>query len=69
MEESEDRSSRARSERQRSPWERPTVTLAGTISLLVRAGSATGKIGGTFDGDMTQFQCDPTKDVNCQPKT
>ena len=66
MEHSED-GSHARSERPRSPWERPTVTLSGTISLLVRAGSATGKIGGTFDGDMTQFQCDPTKDVNCQP--
>ena len=40
----------------KSPWERPTVTLAGTISLLVRGGSAQGKGGGPHDGDLTQFQ-------------
>jgi hypothetical protein len=55
-------------EAKKSPWERPTVTLAGTIALLVRAGSAQGKLTGSFDGDATQFQCDPTKDANCQPK-
>jgi hypothetical protein len=37
------------------PWERPTVRLAGTIALLVRGGSAQGKPGGDFDGDMNQF--------------
>ena len=37
----------------KAPWERPTVTLAGTISLLVRAGSALGKIAGISDGDAT----------------
>ena len=43
------------------PWEYPTVTLAGTISLLVRAGSATGKQSGSFDGDASQFQaCNPS---------
>jgi hypothetical protein len=51
----------------KAPWERPTVTLAGTISLLVRAGSAQGKISGSFDGDMSQFQsCDPAKDPGCK---
>jgi hypothetical protein len=37
----------------KAPWERPAVTLAGTISLLVRAGSATGKGPLAGDGDMT----------------
>jgi hypothetical protein len=37
------------------PWKPPTVTLAGTISLLVRGGSAQGKGGDAFDGDMGQF--------------
>ena len=37
-------------------WERPTVTLAGTISLLVRMGSPQSKPGGSFDGDGGQFQ-------------
>jgi hypothetical protein len=41
-------------------WERPTVTLAGTISLLVRAGSAQGKQSGSLDGDASQFlACNP----------
>jgi len=49
------------------PWERPTITLAGTIALLVRAGSAQGKISGTFDGDMSQFQaCNPNTDPMCK---
>jgi hypothetical protein len=52
-------------EGKKSPWERPTVTLAGTISLLVRAGSAMGKRMGSHDGDMHTFQCDPAKDVGC----
>lgn len=39
----------------KSPWERPTVTLAGTISLLVRGGSAHGKGGMPGDGDAGQF--------------
>ena len=44
----------------KSPWERPTVTLAGTISLLVRGGSAGGKQSGSHDGDMGNFQaCNP----------
>jgi hypothetical protein len=51
----------------KSPWERPTVKLAGTISLLVRAGSAQGKVSGSFDGDMTQFQsCNPATDPLCR---
>jgi len=51
----------------KSPWEHPTVTLAGTISLLVRAGSAQGKISGSFDGDMTQFQsCNPATEPLCR---
>ncbi len=54
MENPEDRSPQERSHG-KSPWERPTVTLAGTISLLVRAGSAQGKGGDQFDGDMSQF--------------
>jgi hypothetical protein len=55
-------------ERSRSPWERPTVTFAGTVALLVRAGSATGKMSGSFDGDMTQFQsCNPNTDPGCHP--
>ena len=40
----------------KSPWERPTVTLAGTISLLVRGGSAQGKGTDAHDGDGIQFQ-------------
>jgi len=43
----------------RRPWERPAVSLAGTISLVVRAGSAQGKVMSTNDGDMHQFQCNP----------
>jgi hypothetical protein len=55
-----------RPEARKLPWERPTVTLAGTIALLVRAGSAQGKMSGSFDGDMKQFQaCNPTKDPGC----
>ena len=34
------------------PWERPIVTQVGTISLLVRVGSAQGKIGVPGDGDL-----------------
>jgi len=37
------------------PWEQPTVTLVGTISLLVRGGSAHGKQPGSLDGDGDQF--------------
>lgn len=37
------------------PWERPTVRFSGTISLLVRGGSAQGKQTGTKDGDANQF--------------
>ena len=51
----EDRSPQARPEG-KAPWERPRVTLAGTVSLLVRAGSAQGKTGTEMDGDMSQFQ-------------
>ena len=43
----------------KSSWERPTVTLVGTISLLVRAGSAQGKTGNENDGDMNNFQVRP----------
>jgi hypothetical protein len=50
----EDRSPQARSDG-KLPWKPPTVTLAGTISLLVRGGSAQGKGGDAFDGDMGQF--------------
>jgi hypothetical protein len=65
METPEDRSQPACPEG-KSPWERPTVTLAGTIALLVRAGSAQGKISGAFDGDMSQFQaCNPQTDPMC----
>ena len=39
----------------KSSWEQPTVRLAGKIALLVRGGSAHGKPGGDFDGDMNQF--------------
>ena len=50
----------------KSPWETPTLTLAGTISLLVRGGSAQGKGTGLTDGDATQFQCNPPNDM-CRP--
>jgi hypothetical protein len=43
----------------RAPWEHPTVSLAGTISLVVRGGSAQGKTSAHMDGDMNQFQCNP----------
>jgi hypothetical protein len=44
----------------RSSWERPTITFAGTIALLVRGGSAGGKQFGSTDGDATNFQaCAP----------
>jgi hypothetical protein len=46
----------ARSSEEKSPWERPTIRPVGTIALLVRGGSAQGKPGGDFDGDMNQFQ-------------
>jgi hypothetical protein len=45
--------SREASSDAKAPWERPAVTLAGTISLLVRAGSALGKSAGVHDGDAT----------------
>ena len=48
------------------PWERPTLTLAGTIALLVRGGSAQGKGTGLNDGDATQFQCNPPNFM-CRP--
>ncbi len=32
------------------PWERPTVTFAGNIADLVRAGTASGKAEGIGDG-------------------
>ncbi len=48
------------------PWERPTLTLAGTISLLVRGGSAVGKGSGMHDGDLTSFQCNPPNTA-CKP--
>ena len=50
----------------KSPWERPTLTLAGTISLLVRGGSAMGKGAGLQDGDATNFQCNPPNTM-CRP--
>ena len=50
----------------KSPWEAPTLTLAGTISLLVRGGSAQGKGAGLTDGDATQFQCNPPNNM-CRP--
>lgn len=46
----------------RAPWMRPAVVLVGTISLVVRGGSAMGKISGTHDGDNGNFQCFPS---NC----
>jgi hypothetical protein len=51
---------RARSDGKAS-WERPAVTLAGTISLLVRGGSAGGKGTGEHDGDNQAFECRPDK--------
>jgi hypothetical protein len=48
------------------PWECPTITLAGTIALLVRGGSAQGKGSGLQDGDATQFQCNPPNFM-CRP--
>ncbi len=66
MEKPEDRSLQARCER-KSPWEHPTVTLAGTISLLVRMGSAHGKGANSADGDGGQFQtCNPAQDPLCR---
>ncbi len=53
-------------EGKKSPWERPTLTLAGTIALLVRGGSAQGKGTGMTDGDATQFQCNPPNEA-CRP--
>ncbi len=53
-------------EAKKSPWERPSLTLAGTISLLVRGGSAMGKGSGLHDGDATQFQCNPPNSM-CRP--
>lgn len=41
--------------KERAPWERPAVKCAGTISLLVRAGTAEGKLDTEFDGDGGQF--------------
>ena len=35
--------SREASSDAKAPWERPTVTLAGTISLLVRSRERTGQ--------------------------
>ena len=58
MKKSEDTSSPVRST-SKLPWARPTVTLAGTVALLVRAGSAQGKHGEQNDGDMNQFQVKP----------
>jgi hypothetical protein len=37
---------------EKRPWERPIVTEVGTISLLVRGGSAQGKNVAPGDGDM-----------------
>jgi hypothetical protein len=54
MEAAEDRPAQVGSEG-KLPWERPTVRLAGTISLLVRGGSALGKGQMAGDGDMGQF--------------
>jgi len=56
MEKLEDRSPQGGSKMEKLRWERPTVTLAGTVSLLVRGGSAMGKTGGNHDGDTCQFQ-------------
>ena len=44
---------------QRVPWERPAVLLVGSISLVVRGGSALGKGSMPKDGDAGQFQCFP----------
>lgn len=65
MESHEERAPEAPSH-DRSPWEPPTVTLVGTIALLVRAGSAGGKGANSFDGDLSQFQtCNPAVDPLC----
>lgn len=48
------------------PWERPVLTLTGTIALLVRGGSAVGKGHGNHDGDMSTFECDPPNNM-CKP--
>ena len=53
MKKSEDTAARSVS---KLPWAHPTVTLAGTVALLVRAGSAQGKHGDENDGDKNQFQ-------------
>jgi hypothetical protein len=50
----------------RAPWERPAVSCLGTIALVVRGGSAQGKIFGALDGDTGMFQCSPE---TCPPKT
>ena len=55
MEKPEGRSPEAGLEGKKLPWECPTMTLAGTISLLVRSGSGQGKGSGNFDGDACQF--------------
>ena len=49
----------------RAPWQRPAVSCVGTIALVVRGGSATGKIMGSLDGDTGLFQCSPD---TCRPK-
>jgi hypothetical protein len=55
MDDREERAAETSSER-KAAWQRPTLRLAGTLALLVRGGSAQGKPGGDFDGDMNQFQ-------------
>jgi hypothetical protein len=51
--ESEERPSRGSGDK--SPWEPPTIRPMGTIALLVRGGSAHGKLADQMDGDMNQF--------------
>ena len=44
----------------RVEWVRPTVSLVGTVALVVRGGSALGKLSGGPDGDPgNSFQCRP----------
>jgi hypothetical protein len=39
----------------KSSWEPLTIRPVGTIALLVRGGSAQGKVAGNKDGDMNNF--------------
>jgi hypothetical protein len=46
---------RSQSVGDKTPWDRPVIRPVGTIALLVRGGSAMGKLGGNCDGDNNNF--------------